>query len=116
MTQARRVSVLLDENVDKQVLSYLRAEGYDGEHLVDAMETGVDDAPDIIRYACRHDHVIVTKDTDFLTMDEADHEGVFFIENHRWSAYDIATTILRVLDTVSDRSYLRGVVFLSDWA
>ena len=59
MTQARRVSVLLDENVDKQMLSYLRAEGYDDEHLVDAIETGVDDAPDIIQYACRHDHVIV---------------------------------------------------------
>jgi hypothetical protein len=27
MTQARRVFVLLDENVDKQVLSYLRAGG-----------------------------------------------------------------------------------------
>jgi hypothetical protein len=48
-------------------------------------------------------------------MDEADHEVLFFIEGHRWSAFDIATTILQVLEAVSDRSYLRSGVFLSDW-
>jgi predicted nuclease of predicted toxin-antitoxin system len=109
------VSVLLDENVEKQVLSYLRAEGYDGDHVVDALGSGAEDAADIAPYARKHDHVIVTKDTDFLAMSADEHAGVFFVENHRWSAYDITTAILQVVDAVPDRSYLRGVIFLDDW-
>ena len=32
------ISVLLDENVDRQVLAYLRAEGHESEHVVDALD------------------------------------------------------------------------------
>ena len=77
------ISVLLDENVDRQVLAYLRAEGHEGEHVVDALDTGVEDRGDIAPYARKRDHVVVTKDTDFLAMDERNHAGVFFIDDHR---------------------------------
>ena len=59
------ISVLLDENVDRQVLAYLRAEGHEGEHVVDALDTGVADRGDIAPYARKRDHVVVTKDTGF---------------------------------------------------
>lgn len=74
------VSVLLDENVERQVLAYLRAEGLDGTHVVDALGTGVGDATGIAPYARDNDLVIVTKDTDFLAMDSSDHAG--------WGVYE----------------------------
>lgn len=109
------VSVLLDENVDKQTLAYLRSEGHDGEHVVDALDPGVDDATDIAPYAVDRDYIIVTKDTDFLAMDTDEHAGIFFVYDHRLSAYEVATAILHIVEAVPDRDHLRGVVVLDDW-
>ena len=109
------VSVLLDENVEKQVLAYLRAEGHDGVHVVDALEPGVEDVADIAPYATEHNLIVVTKDTDFLAMDSQAHAGVFFVADHTRSAYEIATGILRAVDAVPDRDYLREVTFVENW-
>ena len=115
MTDGRNsISVLLDENVDG-VLAYLRAEGHEGEHVVDALDAGVADHGDIAPYAREHDHVVVTKDTDFLAMDEENHVGVFFIDDHALTAYEIATAIIRLVDAVGDRDSLQGVVFVDNW-
>lgn len=109
------ISVLLDENVDKRILTYLRAEGHEGEHVVDVLGSGVDDSDAIAPYAKAHDQVVITKDTDFLAMEESAHAGVIFVENHRLSAYEIAAAIIRVVDEVSDAESLRGIVFIDDW-
>ena len=108
------ISVLLEENVD-WVLAYLRAEGHEGEHVVDALDTGVADRGDIAPYARKRDHVVVTKDTDFLAMNEENHAGVFFVHDHGLTAYEIATAIIRAVDAVNDRDLLRGVVFVDSW-
>ena len=109
------ISVLLDENADRQVLAYLRAEDHEGEHVVDALSAGVADHGDIAPYARERGHVVVTKDTDFLAMDEDSHAGVFFIDDHALTAYEIATAIIRLVDAVGDRETLRGVVFVDSW-
>ena len=109
------ISVLLDENVDRQVLAYLRAEGHEGEHVVDALNAGVADHDDIAPHAREHDHVVVTKDTDFLAMNEENHAGVFFVDDHGLTAYEIATAIIRAVDAIDDRDLLRGVVFVDSW-
>ena len=108
------ISVLIDENVDG-VLAYLRAEGHGGEHVVDALDAGVADHDDIAPYADEHDHVVVTKDTDFLAMSEEEHAGIFFVNDHGLTAYEIATAIIRAVDAVGDRETLRGVVFVDSW-
>lgn len=63
------LSVLCDENVDRQVIAYLEKNGHRGEHVVDVLESGVDDAPDIAPYARTDDLLVLTKDSDFLAMD-----------------------------------------------
>ena len=84
------------------MLAYLRAEGHEGEHVVDALDTGVADRGDIAPYARKRDHVVVIKDTDFLAMDERNHAGVFFIDDHTLTAYEIATAIIRAVDAIGD--------------
>lgn len=115
MTDSGLPSFLLDENVERQVGAYLRAEGFDAEHVVDVFAPGADDVTDIVPYAADRDLVIVTKDTDFLTMDPATHAGVCFVESHRRSAYDVATAIVQIVEAVPDRDHLRGTVFVDSW-
>lgn len=52
----------------------------------------------------------MTKDTDFLTMDPSAHAGVLFVGDHRTTAYEIATAIVRLVDAVPDWEHLREVV------
>lgn len=115
MSNDRGPSVLLDENVDRQVLAYLDAEGYGGVHVVDVLEPGAADATDILPYACEHGHCIVTKDTDFLVVDDDRHAGILFVADHQLSAYEIATGIFRIFDAVPDRGHLQNVFFVDSW-
>ena len=108
-------SFLLDENVDRAVGTFLRADGYPVTHVVDVISPGADDVEDILPYAVDNDLVIVTKDTDFLTVDPTDHAGVCFIDDHRIAAYDVANAIVRILEAVPDRDHLRGVVYVDSW-
>ena len=109
------ISVLLDENVEEQVLAYLRAEGHDGEHVVEALGPGVEDVRDIAPYAKEHGYIVVTKATDFLAMDRSAHAGVMFIDNHRLSAYEIATGILTAIAAIPEREYLEHTLFIENW-
>lgn len=109
------VALLLDENVERRVAEYLRTEGFEAELVVDVLGAGAEDASDIVPYAREHDLIVVTKDVDFLRMDDGDHARVFFLDDHRASAYAIAMAALDVLSTVPSRETLRGVVVLDDW-
>lgn len=109
------LSVLCDENVDKQVLSYLQKNGHDGEHVVDVLAPGVDDLSDIAPYALENGLLILTKDDDFLAMDTNKHAGILFIDNHRLSAYEIASILVTIAahHTYED---LRGLTYVTeDW-
>lgn len=115
MNSDRQPSVLLDENVDRQVIEYLGAEGYEGVHVVDVLEPGAADTTDILPYASEYGHCIVTKDTDFLVVDDDRHAGILFVADHQLSAYEIATGILRIFDAVPDSAHLQTVFFLDPW-
>ena len=67
------LSVLCDENVDRDVISYPESGGHHGEHVVDTLSPGADDETDVAPYARENDLAILTKDTDFLSMDERSH-------------------------------------------
>jgi len=43
------------------------------------------------------------------------HRGVFFLGNHRASAFEVASAIMEVAETYPNRDHLRGVVYLDDW-
>lgn len=114
-TEGFTIEVILDENVERQVLSYLRTDGHDGVHVVDVLEPGADDDRDIAPYARENDVIVVTKDTDFLAMDPSKHVGVLFVADHRRSAYEIATAIIDAVDAVPDRESLQGVTYVDSW-
>jgi hypothetical protein len=48
-------------------------------------------------------------------MSGEEHAGIFFVDDHGLTAYEIATAIIRAVDAVGDRDTLRGVVFVDSW-
>ena len=105
------LSVLCDENIDRQVIAHLEKAGHTGTHVVDVFDPGVDDEQ-IAAHARDRDLLVLTKDTDFLSMDREDHAGVLFLVDHRLSAYEIATIVLEVAGSHALEE-LRGVTYLT---
>jgi len=59
--------VLLDENIEPRVGQLLQREGYEAEHVRDALTRGTPDE-DVLAYAVRHDCVLVTADVTDLDL------------------------------------------------
>ena len=110
------LDVLLDENFDRQVIAYIETEGHYGEHVVDVLDSGAEDAADIAPYARSDDLLVLTKDTDFLETDEDDHAGVLFLVDYRRSAHGIASALITIADVFPDREHLRGIEYVDNRA
>ena len=100
----REWKFLLDENMEPQVKSFLASEGYDAEHVQDALSKGARDKPDVLPYARKTDRIIVTSDVkDFGGLDPADHRGIMLLYEQRVSAYEAANAVLDIVDAYGDR-------------
>lgn len=108
---------LLDENFERAVAERLRDAGHDAELSIDIPELGqgAHDAEDIAPYARRTDRIILTKDTDFLSMDENQHAGVLFLNDHRVSAVEIGDAVLSIVDAYPSRGYFQGKELVDRW-
>lgn len=108
---------LLDENVSRSVGKRLDSRGYNAEHVVEALEPGVDDLSEILPYARREDLVVVTKDySDFGALGPSDHRGLILIADHSYPPHTVADAIERIANAYGSREiYGSEVEFLDDW-
>jgi hypothetical protein len=82
----REWKFLLDENTEPQVESFMASEGYDAEHVQDALAKGARDKPDVLPYARETDRIIITSDVkDFGGLDPSNHPGVMLLYEQRVS-------------------------------
>lgn len=95
---------MLDENVPPRVKYLLRKEHYTVESVGDVLGYGADDEEDILPYVREHDRVLVTQDiSDFGAIDPVDHRGLILIYDQSRTAFEIAVTIMDVVDTFGRR-------------
>ncbi|WP_331233739.1 DUF5615 family PIN-like protein [Natronorarus salvus] len=107
---------LIDENLGRQVATYLVAEGSRGEHVSDALFPGADDFEDILPYARKEDLIVVTNDVlGFKPLSEDQHEGIVIVYNQRLSPWSIATGLFRLIERYSDRGSLPGTEVLDPY-
>lgn len=108
---------LLDENISRRVEEELESRGYEAEHVVEALNPGVDDLSDILPYAQREDLVIVTKDySDFSTLEPLDHQGLILIANHAHPPHRVADAIERLVNAYGSRTEYTGrIEYLDEW-
>jgi hypothetical protein len=91
---------LLDENVDRRVATRLRTHGHRVELVVDVLEPGADDRPDV---------------SDFGDLEPDDHEGVILVFDDELGGDEMANGIRRIVDAYPSRDGLRGRETLDPW-
>ncbi|MBP1988378.1 DUF5615 family PIN-like protein [Halolamina salifodinae] len=100
----REWTFLLDENMEPQVESFLASEGYDAEHVQDALSKGARDKPDVLPYARETDRIVITSDVqDFAGLDPSEHPGLMLLYEQRVSAYEVANAVLDIVEAYGDR-------------
>lgn len=108
---------LLDENVGRNVARELTEYGYRTELVVDVLDPGVDDFPDILPYARENDLIVLTKDfSDFGAVDAGDHEGVILVVQHSHAPGEMAAAVDAIVGAYPSRGSFRGrQEYLDDW-
>lgn len=87
----------------------LEDEGYRAEYSDYVLDEDADDEEDILPYVRNEELIVVTADVkNFAAFDESRHEGVFYLDDQRASAYDIATAVLEIVDQYGSPDHVNG--------
>lgn len=104
-----RWAFFVDANLDPEVAALLESDGYRADYSDYVLDEDADDEDDILPYVRREELVVVTADvTDFAAFDDSRHEGVFYLDNQRASAYRIADAVLEIVDQYGSPDHMRG--------
>lgn len=107
---------LLDENIDPKVATYLEKEELHAVHVRDTLGQGADDEDDVLPYAQKHDLIVVTSDAKDFGSLSASAPGVILLHDDTMPAYRVASALITLVDTYSDRDTFAGREMLDAWA
>ena len=102
------LSILADENVERQAARYLEKRGHDVEMIVDVLSPGVDDE-DIALRADERSQVVLTSDADFLSK----RTTTLYVPNDKLDAFTLAEIVDTIADHV-DQEQLPGNTYVTD--
>ena len=104
-----RWAFFIDANLEPKVATILDNEGYRAEYSDYVLTEDADDEDDILPYVRQEELVVITADVkNFAAFDESRHEGVFYPDKQRTSAYRIATAILDLIDQYGSPDHMNG--------
>lgn len=104
-----RWAFFVDANLEPTVADLLEDEGYRAEYSDYVLDEDADDEDDILPYVRREELIVVTADVkNFAAFDESRHEGVFYLDNQRAPAYDIASAVLELVDQYGSPDHMNG--------
>lgn len=104
-----RWAFLVDSNLESKIADLLEKEGYRAEHSDQTLDPDADDEDDILPYVRQEELIVITADVkNFARFNESRHEGVFFLDNQRESAYTIANAVLDIIDAYGSPDNMNG--------
>lgn len=104
-----RWAFFVDANLEPEVATILDEEGYRAEYADYVLNEDADDEDDILPYVYQEELVVITADVkNFAAFEESRHEGVFYLDNQRTSAYKIATAVLDIIDQYGSPDHMNG--------
>lgn len=108
--------LLLDENVERDLASYLEKAGHDVQRVVDVEALGPEsDDDEVVAFARERDRLVLTYDEDFVDPDVADrHAGVLYVPNQHCPPLTCFRIVEAVAEAYPDRDALPPVVFLTE--
>jgi len=90
----KEFSLLADENINLEIVSFLRKEGFDVFSILEDKGFGRSDI-DLLNQAFSNNQVVITQDSDFGTLvfrDKVDFIGIVYLRpGHFTSAFHIST-------------------------
>ena len=104
-----RWAFFVDANLEPEIANILTKEGYRTEYSDYVLDEDADDEDDILPYVRQEELVVVTADVkNFAAFDESRHEGVFYLNKQRTSAYKVANAVLDVIDQYGSPDHMNG--------
>lgn len=104
-----RWAFFVDANLEPDVARFLQQEGYRAEYSDYVLDEDADDEADILPYVREKELIVITADVkNFAAFDESRHEGVFFLNHQRASAYEIASAVLELIEQYGSPDHING--------
>lgn len=104
-----RWAFFVDANLEPRVAEILQEDGYRADFSDYVLDLDADDEDDILPYVRDEELIVITADVkNFARFDESRHEGVFFLDNQRASAYEIANAVLDIVDAYGRPANMQG--------
>jgi len=106
--------ILADENVDRQVVERLTAEGIDIEHVdrIEALGKGAGDSA-VATYSTAHDRLLLTNDDDFLReLPPDDRPPILLCASDSFSSRTVAEIVLRI-DELVEHDEIQDLVYVT---
>jgi len=93
---------LIDENLEPDLVTLLRRESIDAEHVQETVGKGTDDTA-IAEYALENDLIIVTNNvSDFAHQPSEDHAGLALVYDDTRPPSALATAIKAMVETYDE--------------
>jgi hypothetical protein len=104
-----RWAFFVDANLEPEVATILDEKGHRAEYSDYTLDEDADDEDDILPYVRQEELIVITADVkNFAAFDESRHEGVFYLNDQRASAYRIASAVLDIIDQYGSPSRMNG--------
>ncbi len=106
---------LVDETLNSDIAAAIRREGYEAEHVTEALEAGADDTEDILPYVTEQDHLLITHDRDFSALPHEAHPGILMLYDRAPAPAAVAAAVTDLVEAYGDRDRLRHREALDRW-
>ena len=104
-----RWAFFIDANLEPKVAEILESEGYRAEYSDYVLDEDADDEADILPYVRQEELIVITADVkNFAAFDDSRHEGVFFLDNQRAPAHNIASAVLELIEQYGTTDHMNG--------
>lgn len=108
--------VLVDEDIEPRVATFLEREDVSADHVLDVLFEGADDEQDLLPYALANEAIIVTANwRDFSRFDPEDHYGCLIEFGQDESAMEITKAVLAAIEHYGEPEKFEGWDKLEYW-
>jgi hypothetical protein len=109
------LSLLFDEDTEAKFARLCEKDGHDVERVVEVSELGRGAKDyEVRRYANATDRIVVTHDSDYLSVAQSEGDRTFYGPNQRLSAFKLYQILSAVCEAADSTEELPRTVYLTE--
>jgi len=107
------MKILVDENIPRMTVEYLRALGYDVKDVRGTSKQGLPD-PDLWKAAILEGRLLITTDKGFTSYRSAQHYGILVVRLRRPNRHKIHSAVLQAIEAIGETEWPNRLVVVRD--